>query len=52
MYHDKAMIDLHAKIFKKHCMTHIRNFDALNDVRNLVYSGSCIKDGYGGVLLT
>ena len=40
----KDMIDLHAKMFKKHGMTHIRNFDALNDVRNLVYSGQCIKD--------
>jgi pyruvate carboxylase subunit B len=25
-------------------MTHIRNFDALNDVRNLIYSGKCITD--------
>jgi pyruvate carboxylase subunit B len=40
----KDMIDLHAKMFKKHGMTHIRNFDALNDVRNLEYSGKCIKD--------
>jgi pyruvate carboxylase subunit B len=40
----KDMIDLHARMFKKHGMTHIRNFDALNDVRNLVYSGRCIKD--------
>ncbi|MFN2436107.1 MAG: biotin/lipoyl-containing protein [Desulfotignum sp.] len=40
----KDMIDLHAKMFKKHGMTHIRNFDALNDVRNLVYSGQCIKN--------
>jgi pyruvate carboxylase subunit B len=40
----KDMIDLHAKMFKKHGMTHIRNFDALNDVRNLVYSGNCIKN--------
>jgi len=40
----KDMIDLHAKMFKKHGMTHIRNFDALNDVRNLVYSGQCIKE--------
>jgi pyruvate carboxylase subunit B len=38
----KDMIDLHAKMFKKHGMTHIRNFDALNDVRNLIYSGQCI----------
>ena len=38
------MIDLHARMFKKHGITHIRNFDALNDVRNLVYSGQCIKN--------
>ncbi|MFH1132079.1 MAG: biotin/lipoyl-containing protein [Pseudomonadota bacterium] len=38
----KDMIDLHAKMFKKHGMSHIRNFDALNDVRNLIYSGQCI----------
>lgn len=40
----KDMIDLHAKMFKKHGMTHIRNFDALNDVRNLEYSAQCIKN--------
>jgi pyruvate carboxylase subunit B len=40
----KDMIDLHAKMFKKHGMTHIRNFDALNDVRNLTYSGECITN--------
>jgi pyruvate carboxylase subunit B len=40
----RDMIDLHARMFKKHGMTHIRNFDALNDVRNLVYSGTCIKN--------
>ena len=40
----KDMIDLHARMFKKHGMTHIRNFDALNDVRNLTYSGTCIKN--------
>lgn len=38
------MIDLHAKMFKKHGMTRIRNFDALNDVNNLIYSGQCIHD--------
>lgn len=38
------MIDLHARMFKKHGMTHIRNFDALNDVRNLIVSGQCITD--------
>ena len=36
------VIDLHARLFKKHGMTTIRNFDALNDVRNLIYSGQCI----------
>ncbi|MGI9558395.1 MAG: biotin/lipoyl-containing protein [Thermodesulfobacteriota bacterium] len=40
----KDMIDLHAKMFKKHGITHIRNFDALNDVRNLEYSAQCIKN--------
>jgi pyruvate carboxylase subunit B len=39
----RDMVDLHARMFKKHGMTHIRNFDALNDVRNLIYSGECIK---------
>ncbi len=38
------IIDLHAKMFKKHGMTTIRNFDALNDVNNLIYSGQCIVD--------
>jgi pyruvate carboxylase subunit B len=40
----RDMIDLHSRMFKRHGMTHIRNFDALNDVRNLIYSGQCIKD--------
>ncbi len=38
------IIKLHADLFKKHGMTTIRNFDALNDVNNLIYSGKCIKD--------
>jgi pyruvate carboxylase subunit B len=38
----KDVIDLHAKLFKKHGMTTIRNFDALNDIRNLQYSGERI----------
>ena len=38
------IIDLHAKMFVKHGMTTIRNFDALNDVRNLSYSGRCISE--------
>src|SRR3990172_12427965 len=37
------IIELHAKLFKKHGATTIRNFDALNDVNNLVYSGQMIK---------
>ncbi|ERP30951.1 biotin/lipoyl-containing protein [Chitinivibrio alkaliphilus] len=36
------IIDLHAKLFKKHGVTTIRNFDALNDVNNLDYSGNAI----------
>ena len=36
------IINLHAQLFKKHGITTIRNFDALNDVQNLVYSGQCI----------
>jgi len=38
----RDMIDLHAKMFKKHGITTIRNFDALNDLRNLKYSGERI----------
>ena len=38
------MIKLHAQMFKKHGMTSIRNFDALNDVNNLKWSGQCIHD--------
>ncbi len=38
------VIALHAKLFKKHGITSIRNFDALNDVNNLIYSGKCIHD--------
>ncbi len=38
------IIKLHAEMFKKHGMTTIRNFDALNDVNNLIYSGQCIVD--------
>jgi len=38
----KDLIDLHAKLFKKHGTTTIRNFDALNDVENLKYSGERI----------
>jgi pyruvate carboxylase subunit B len=38
------IIKLHAQLFKKHGMTTIRNFDALNDVQNLIYSGRCIVE--------
>ena len=38
----RELIDLHAKMFKKHGTTTIRNFDALNDVENLKYSGERI----------
>ncbi|MGL1892299.1 MAG: biotin/lipoyl-binding protein [Spirochaetaceae bacterium] len=38
----RDIIKLHADLFKKHGMTTIRNFDALNDVDNLIYSGECI----------
>jgi pyruvate carboxylase subunit B len=38
----RDIIDLHAKMFKKHGMTTIRNFDALNDVNNLIDSGKSI----------
>ena len=38
------IIQLHAKLFKKHGVTAIRNFDALNDPDNLAFSGQCIVD--------
>ena len=38
------IIRLHAEMFKKHGMTTIRNFDALNDVDNLIFSGKCIVE--------
>lgn len=38
----REIIDLHAKMFAKHGTTTIRNFDALNDVNNLKFSGECI----------
>ncbi len=38
----RELVDLHAKMFKKHSTTTIRNFDALNDVENLKYSGERI----------
>jgi pyruvate carboxylase subunit B len=38
------IVDLHAKMFKKHGMTTIRNFDALNDYHNLVDSAKSITN--------
>jgi pyruvate carboxylase subunit B len=38
------MIKMHAELFKKHGITTIRNFDALNDMDNLDYSGRCIAE--------
>ena len=40
----RDIIRLHAKLFKKHGITTIRNFDALNDVNNLIDSGKAIVD--------
>ena len=40
----RDIINLHAKLFKKHGITTIRNFDALMDIRNLSYSGECITN--------
>ncbi len=39
----REMIDLFAKLFARHSVNTVRNFDALNDVRNLEYSGEMIK---------
>lgn len=39
----REMIDLFAKMFAKHGTTTVRNFDALNDVQNLMYSSECVK---------
>jgi len=38
------VISMHAKLFKKHGITTIRNFDALNDVNNLIHSGRAIVE--------
>ncbi len=40
----RDIINLHAKMFAKHGVSTIRNFDALNDVRNVAFSGQCIKN--------
>ncbi len=39
----RELVEMHAKMFAKHGVTTIRNFDALNDVQNLEYSAQCIK---------
>ena len=38
------IVRMHADLFKKHGITTIRNFDALNDVNNLIHSGRCIVE--------
>ncbi len=38
------IVRLHAELFRKHGITTIRNFDALNDVQNLVHSGRSITE--------
>ncbi|MBI9109085.1 MAG: biotin attachment protein [Spirochaetales bacterium] len=40
----RDIINLHAKLFKKHGISTIRNFDALNDVNNLIDSGRAIHE--------
>ncbi len=40
----RDIIKLHAQLMKKHGITTIRNFDALNDADNLIYSGTCIHE--------
>lgn len=40
----EEMVSLHANLFKKHGISHIRNFDALNDYRNLQFSAQAIKN--------
>ncbi len=40
----RDIIDLHARLFRKHGITTIRNFDALNDIRNLEYSAARITE--------
>ena len=40
----RELVDLHARMFKKHGTTTIRNFDALNDVNNLIDSGRSIAN--------
>lgn len=39
----REIVDLHAKMFARHNTDVIRNFDALNDVKNLEFSAGSIK---------
>jgi len=38
------IIRMHAELFAKHGISTIRNFDALNDLNNLNFSGKCIAE--------
>jgi pyruvate carboxylase subunit B len=38
------VVRLHASLFRKHGIDVVRNFDALNDVDNLRFSGACIRE--------
>ena len=40
----RDIIKMHAQLFKKHGISTIRNFDALNDVDNLIDSGRAIHE--------
>ena len=40
----RDVVKLHAEMFKKHGVSTIRNFDALNDVQNLDFSGRAIAE--------
>ncbi|MCD4652248.1 MAG: biotin attachment protein [Candidatus Cloacimonetes bacterium] len=40
----RDIIKMHAELFRKHGTTTIRNFDALNDMNNLDYSGRSINE--------
>jgi len=40
----RELVDLYARLFKKHGVTTIRNFDPLNDVANLIDSGRSIVE--------
>ena len=40
----RDIIKMHADLFKKHGISTIRNFDALNDVNNLIDSGRAIHE--------